>query len=349
VVEGTPRVGDSTTAEVDAARRTDIMRNHTATHLLHAQLRAVLGSHVQQRGSLVAPDRLRFDFSHDAPVTPDELTRIGTAINAAILDDMPILIVEKDLATARSEGAMALFGEKYGERVRTVRVCEEADHCDHPYSYELCGGTHVKSTGKIGSIVITVETSVGQGIRRIEALTGTGAQQYVEHQLHTLQTAAGVLNTRAEQLPERIEALREELGSARRESERLRRQVARLAFEKLYDTRQAIDGAEVLIAHVEPTAPETLREMADWFRDKTKSGVIALGMVADGKPFLLAAVTEDLTKRLHAGNLIKAIAPTVGGGGGGRPNLAQAGGKNPDQLDAALNQAREWIEKQLKA
>jgi alanyl-tRNA synthetase len=228
-------------------------------------------------------------------------------------------------------------------------VCEDADQCEHPYSYELCGGTHVKSTGKIGSFVITVETSVGQGIRRIEALTGTGAQRYVERQLHLLHAVAGTLSTRPEQLPARIEALREEVSAARRESERLRRQVARLAFEKLYDTRQRVNGAEVLIAHVESTAPETLREMADWFRDKTKSGVIALGMVADGKPFLLAAVTEDLTKRLHAGNLIKAIAPTVEGGGGGRPNLAQAGGKNPDQLDAALSQAREWIEKQLKA
>ncbi|MHB8625977.1 MAG: alanine--tRNA ligase [Aggregatilineales bacterium] len=348
VVEGAPHVGDSATAEVDAARRMDIMRNHTATHLLHAQLRAVLGTHVQQRGSLVAPDRLRFDFSHDAPVTADELARINAGINAAILDDMPILTVEKDLAAARAEGAMALFGEKYGERVRTVRVCQEVDQCDQPYSYELCGGTHVKSTATIGSIVITIETSVGQGIRRIEALTGTGAQQYVERQLHTLHSAASALNTRPEQLTVRIEALREEVGAARRETERLRRQVARLAFEKLYDTRQAVNGAEVLIAHVEPTAPETLREMADWFRDKTKSGVIALGMIADGKPFLLAAVSDDLTKRVHAGNLIKAIAPTVGGGGGGRPNLAQAGGKHPDQLDAALNQAREWIEKQLK-
>ncbi len=344
VVEGTPHVGDPAQASVDSARRLDIMRNHTATHLLHAQLRAALGTHVQQRGSLVAPDRLRFDFSHESPITDEELTRIGAAINAAILENMPVTIVEKDLAAARAEGAMALFGEKYGARVRTVTIGEQTQR----YSYELCGGTHVPVTGAIGSFVITSQGSVGQGVRRIEALTGSGAQKYVEHQLHTLQTAAEALNALPDQIADRIEALRDELGASRRENDRLRRQIARLEFAQVYDQREQIDGAEVLIIRVEPTTPETLREMADWFRDQAKSGVITLGMVAEGKPFLLAAVTDDLSKRVHAGNLIKAIAPIVGGGGGGRPNLAQAGGKNPEQLDEALTEARAFVQKALK-
>ena len=348
VVAGTPHVGDTVNAEVDRVRRLSIMRNHSATHLLHAQLRAVLGGHVQQRGSLVAPDRLRFDFSHDAPVSTEEQARVSAAINAAILTDMPIITLEKDLASARAEGAMALFGEKYGDRVRTVRVCETVDQCEQPYSYELCGGIHVRSTAVIGSFVITNETSVGQGIRRIEAVTGAGAQQYVARQIQTLRTVSTTLNAPAEQLPARIEALREDAAAARREVERLRRQVAHFAFESLYNKRQAIGDVQVLVTEVEPTTVETLREMADWFRDKARSGVITLGMIADGKPFLLAAVTDDLTKRLQAGALIKTVAPIIGGGGGGRPNLAQAGGKDADQLGAALTQAREWIAAQLR-
>ena len=206
----------------------------------------------------------------------------------------------------------------------------------------------MKTTATIGSFVISNETSVGQGIRRIEALTGQGAQQYVAKQIHTLRTASAALNAPSEQILARIDALRDETASARREVERLRRQVAHFEFEVLYSKRQTVGDVQVLVTQVEPTTVETLREMADWFRDKAKSGVITLGMVADGKPFLLAAVTDDLTKRAQAGSLIKTIAPTIGGGGGGRPNLAQAGGKDASQLAAALNQAREWIAAQLK-
>jgi alanyl-tRNA synthetase len=315
------------------------MRNHTATHLLHAQLRAVLGSHVQQRGSLVAPDRLRFDFSHDAPVTGEQLAAITANINEAILANMPVVIVEKDLQTARGEGAMALFGEKYGDRVRTITVDDHGKR----YSYELCGGTHVPETAVIGPFVVASEGSVAQGIRRIEALTGHGAQQYISRQIAALRHAASEIGATPDQLGTRLDALRDEIAQARQENARLRRQVARLEFEQLLDKVERINDVPVLIAQVQPTTTETLREMTDWFRDKLKSGVVVLGMINDDKPQLVAAVTDDLSKRVHAGNLIKTIAPIVGGGGGGRPNMAQAGGKDASKLPDALRQARQWI------
>jgi alanyl-tRNA synthetase len=339
VVEGQPEVGASAVASVDVARRLDIMRNHTATHLLHAQLRAVLGSHVQQRGSLVAPDRLRFDFSHDAPLTGEELATITANVNEAIMENMPVVVKEKDLQTARQEGAMALFGEKYGERVRTITIDDHGSR----YSYELCGGTHVPATAVIGPFVIASEGSVAQGIRRIEALTGHGAQQYISRQLSTLRRAASQIGATPDLLGTRIDALRDEIAQARQENARLRRQVARLEFEQLLDKVENIKDVPVLIAQVQPTTTETLREMTDWFRDKVKHGVVVLGMASDGKPQLIAAVTDDLTKRVHAGNLIKTIAQTVGGGGGGRPNMAQAGGKDSSKLGDALALARKWI------
>ncbi|HVO42341.1 MAG TPA: DHHA1 domain-containing protein, partial [Aggregatilineales bacterium] len=314
-------------------------RNHTATHLLHAQLRAVLGNHVQQRGSLVAPDRLRFDFSHDAPLTSEQLNTIATNINNAILADMPVAIVEKDLQTARAEGATALFGEKYGEHVRTVTITDLGDR----YSYELCGGTHVPDTAVIGSFVLVSESGISQGVRRIEALTGHGAQQYIHRQLNTLKTVAQQLGTPADLVGERVEAIRDEIDQARLENIRLRRQVAKLEFDTLMGSVETIHGVAVLIAQVAPTTPDIMREMTDWFRDRKKRGVVVIGMADNGKPQLIAAVTDDLTKKVHAGNLIKAIAKTIGGGGGGRPNMAQAGGKDSTRLGEALAQAREII------
>jgi alanyl-tRNA synthetase len=339
VVEGAPAAGQEATAIVDAGRRLDIMRNHTATHLLHAQLRAVLGTHVQQKGSLVAPDRLRFDFSHDLALSAEQLSALSANINEAVMANYPVVTVEKDLQTARGEGAMALFGEKYGEQVRTVTV----DNHGQRYSYELCGGTHCPSTAVIGPFVITYESSIGQGTRRIEALTGRGAERYIRHQIALLQHAAAQLGAPAELIGPRVEALREELSQARQENARLHRQVARLEFERLLDKVEKIKEVSVLVAQVSATTPETLREMTDWFRDKMKQGVVVLGMADNDRPQLVAAVTEDLTKRVHAGNLIKAVAPVVGGGGGGRPNLAQAGGKDSSKLGDALAQARTWI------
>jgi alanyl-tRNA synthetase len=353
VVEGQPQVGQEATAAIDVERRLDIMRNHTATHLLHAQLRKVLGSHVQQRGSLVAPDRLRFDFSHDTSLTPEEVTTITSNVNEAIMANMPVVVVEKDLQTARGEGAMALFGEKYGERVRTITVDDHGQR----YSYELCGGTHVPETAVIGPFVITSEGSVAQGIRRVEALTGHGAQQYINRQLSALRNVASQLGATPDQLGTRIDAMRDEIAQARQENARLRRQIARLEFEQLLGKVETINDVPVLIAQVQPTTPETLREMTDWFRDKLKRGVIVLGMAPEsangkdgkgGNPQLIAAVTDDLTKRVHAGNLIKTIAQVIGGGGGGRPNMAQAGGKDASKLGEALTKARQVIAEALQ-
>ena len=347
VVEGQPRVGARCTAQVDAGRRLDIMRNHTATHLLHAVLRSVLGTHVQQRGSLVAPDRLRFDFSHDQPITAEELDTIEREINAAILANMPVRAVWKDLATARAEGAMALFGEKYGDRVRTINIMQtESDR----FSYELCGGNHVEQTGVIGPFVITAEGSVAQGIRRIEALTGRGAEAYIRRHLRELDQVAARLGATPESVAPRVEVLLDDLKQQQSENARLRRQLARFEFEALLAQVQTVGGASVLVAEIPPTAPDTLREMTDWFRDRAGSGVVVLGTVADsGKPQLIAAVTKDLTQRIQAGNVIKAIAQTIGGGGGGRPDMAQAGGKHAERLPDALRQAVDVIRQALES
>jgi alanyl-tRNA synthetase len=339
VVEGTVSLAGAISAEVDQTRRLDIMRNHTATHLLHAELRNVLGGHVHQKGSLVAPDRLRFDFSHDAPITDEQLSQIVNRVNMAILADYPVTITEKDLATARAEGAMALFGEKYGERVRTVLIGEAGQ----TVSYELCGGTHVESTAIIGTLVVTGESSVSQGTRRIEAHTGQGALQTISGQLATLRQIATELTVPTEVILTRLSTMRGETVALKRENEKLRSQLAKHAFDALYAKHEVINGVNVLIGAVEAGNADTLREMTDWFRDAAKSGVIVLGSVIDGKPLLIASVSEDLTKKVHAGNLIKAIAPIVGGGGGGRPNMAQAGGKDPAKLDSALSEARNLI------
>ncbi|NLX11528.1 MAG: alanine--tRNA ligase [Chloroflexi bacterium] len=347
VVEGQPSVGALCVVRVDGERRLDTMRNHTATHLLHAQLRAVLGTHVQQRGSLVAPDRLRFDFSHDQPITPDELDVIQRNINEAILANMEVCPVWKDLETARAEGAMALFGEKYGDRVRTISILG-ADEAR--YSYELCGGNHVDQTGVIGPFVITSEGSVAQGIRRIEALTGHAAEAYIRRSLRRLRDSASRLGTTPEWLGSRIDALQDELKDQQHENARLRRQIARLEFDGLLQSAYQVDGVTVLVARVNPTTTDTLREMTDWFRNATGSGVVVLGMVADGgKPQLITAVSKSLAGRVHAGNIIRQIAQTIGGGGGGRPDLAQAGGKDPARLDDALQQAANLIADALQA
>ena len=346
VVEGMPAVGEACVVTVDGERRLDVMRNHTATHLLHAQLRAVLGDHVQQRGSLVAPDRLRFDFSHDRPIDPEDLDDIARRINEAILANMPVVAAWKDLDTAKAEGAMALFGEKYGERVRTITILTPDDG---RYSYELCGGNHVAQTGVIGPFVIASEGSVAQGIRRIEALTGHGAEAHIRRSLRRLSQAAARLGATPDTLAVRVATLQDELKAHQHEAARLRRQIARLEFDDLLGRAVSMGDASVLVSQVETTAPDTLREMTDWFRDRVKSGVIVLGMVAEnGKPQLIAAVTPDLTKRVHAGNIIKAAAQVAGGGGGGRPEMAMAGGKDPDKLAEALQYAADLVAEALR-
>ncbi len=333
VVKGTPRVGDTLTAEVDTLRRWDIMRNHTATHLLHAELRYALGQHVQQGGSLVAPDRLRFDFSHSGMLTQDELDSIEQAVNDAILANYPVVPQEMSFKEAVATGAMALFTEKYGERVRVIRV----GWPDMPFSQELCGGTHVQNTSQIGSFHIMSETSIGAGLRRIEAVTGRGAIQVVHEGLGRLDRAAAYLRTAPDQVEHKVLALLNETDAQKKEIERLRRELAQREAEQLLLRVQRVDGVSVLAAQVDAANPEILREMSDWFKDKLGSGIVVLGASIDGRPSLVAAVTPDLvSKGYDAVNLIRPVARLVGGGGGGRPTLAQAGGKDVSRLGEAL-------------
>jgi alanyl-tRNA synthetase len=342
VVEGNPHVGDPASVEVDADRRADIIRNHTATHLLHAALRSRLGTHVQQRGSLVAPDRLRFDFAHDSKVDTLTLRAIEDEINDIILANYSVEARERSLQEARSEGAMALFGEKYGDRVRTITI--ESPETTRRYSYELCGGCHVGETAQIGSFIIVSEGSVSAGIRRIEALTGHGAAQYIQRSRMMLDQVAQELGTTPDQIGERVSSLAAELSSAHKQIETLQRKVARQQFEQLVAQVEQLDGVKALIAQIDNTPIETLREMADWFRGSVGEGIVVLGTVLDERPQILVAVSDGLTKQgLHAGNLIKQIAPIMGGGGGGRPTMAQAGGKDAAQLPNALAEARKLI------
>ena len=345
IVEGTPKEGDFARAEVDAARRADITRNHTGTHLLHAALRNRLGTHVQQRGSLVAPDRLRFDFAHDQKVSDAELTDIEKQVNEVILANYPVKAEEKSLAQARSEGAMALFGEKYGERVRTIIIGENGKR----FSYELCGGVHVAETAEIGPFIIVSEGSVSAGIRRVEALTGRGAVDYIQQKLDTLGQIAQRLGATPDEAASRVESLQNELAASKKQVEKLQREIARSRFEGMMTHLETINGIPALVAQMDGMTMDGLREVSDWFRDKVKSGVLVLGSASDERPQLLVTVSDDLTKKgLHAGNMIKNLATIVGGGGGGRPNMAQAGGKDVQKLPDALENARKLIAEQYK-
>jgi alanyl-tRNA synthetase len=345
IVEGTPKEGDAARAEVDVTRRGDITRNHTGTHLLHAALRNRLGTHVQQRGSLVAPDRLRFDFAHDQKVSDAELTDIEKQVNDVILANYPVKAEEKSLAQARSEGAMALFGEKYGERVRTIVIGENGKR----YSYELCGGVHVGETAEIGPFIIVSEGSVSAGIRRVEALTGRGAVEYIQQKLDTLGQIAHRLGATPEEAANRVEMLQNELTASKKQVEKLQREIARSRFEGMMGHLENINGVPTLVAQMDGMTMDGLREVSDWFRNKVKSGVLVLASASDDRPQLLVTVSDDLTKKgLHAGNMIKNLAAIVGGGGGGRPNMAQAGGKDVQKLPDALDSARKLIAEQYK-
>jgi alanyl-tRNA synthetase len=340
VVEGNPKAGSAATAEVDLERRMDIVRNHTATHLLHAALRNQLGTHVQQRGSLVAPDRLRFDFAHDARVTPEQLRAVEDEVNNVILMNLKVQAQEKPLNEARAEGAMALFGEKYGEIVRTISISSNGKR----YSYELCGGVHVPETAQIGAFALISEGSVSAGVRRVEAVTGRWAVKYLQRAVSTLNQAAAQLMTTPDELENRIAHLQEELAQAKKQIEALRKDAARRRFDALLGQLETLNGKQALIARVDDLPADTLRDMADWFRDSVKSGILIIGGVTEGKPQILIAVTDDQAKQgVHAGSLIKQIAPIIGGGGGGRPNMAQAGGKDPSKLDEALQAARRLL------
>ena len=341
VVEGLPTTGDRATASIDRRRRSEIIRNHTATHLLHAALRNHLGAHVQQKGSLVAPQRLRFDFSHHEKVEPAQLAAISAEINGVIVDNYGVRAQVKALETARREGAMALFGEKYGDQVRTVAIESAAG----AYSYELCGGAHVAHTAEIGSFVFTSEGSVSAGIRRVEALTGHAAAHYLADKLGALQNMVEQLGAAPEQALERLAALQAELAAARRDNEALRRKLAKSDFDDLLSGKlESLNGVQALLAQLDNTPMAAMRDMADWFRNRVDRGVLVLASDHGGKPQIIVAVSDALVKEgTRAGDLIKPIARVVGGGGGGRPQMAQAGGRDSSKIAGALQKARELI------
>jgi alanyl-tRNA synthetase len=344
VVRGTPSLGDLALASVDAQRRRDIMRNHTATHLLHAELRAVLGAHARQAGSLVAPDRLRFDFNHPEALTPEQIGRIEAGVNRNIIEGYPLSITFKPLQQAIGEGAMALFGEKYGETVRTITIGGQ-----EPFSYELCGGTHVDETADIGLFLIVSESSAAAGVRRIEAVTGRRAYELVQRRFGALKEAASLLAAIPEEVPGKIKDLLEDLSAQRKGIAALRRELALTGFTRQVEEAPLVKGVPVLAAALPGADADTLRQMADRFRQRHSSGVAVLASVLDGRPVLIAAVTEDLVKRgLHAGELVKFVAGPLGGGGGGKPTLAQAGGKDPARLDEALSTVSGWVEEKLR-
>jgi alanyl-tRNA synthetase len=342
VADGEPRVGDPATATVDAVRRADIMRNHTATHLLHAALRQVLGGHARQAGSLVAPDRLRFDFNHPNAMTPEEIEQVERLVNEHVLSNFPVQVVHQAREEAIRQGAMALFGEAYGATVRTIQIGEP-----ERISYELCGGTHLAETGVIGTFLITSESSVAAGIRRIEAVTGRGALELIREQTRTLRQLAAQLEATPAEAVDRVAGLLGDRQRLLRELDRVRGSQAVEHFQRL--SPQAVDGVPVLAGLIPNANADSLRALVDRFRSDHPSGVAVLASTLDNRPIIIAAVTQDLVARgLHAGELVKAVAELVGGGGGGKPTLAQAGGKDPTRLPAALASVPAWVERHLK-
>ncbi len=343
VLRGSPEVGDQAIARVDTRRRRDIMRNHTATHLLHAELHAVLGEHARQAGSLVAPDRLRFDFTHPEALTPEQLERIEAGVNRDILGNYPLEITYKPLQQAISEGAMALFGEKYGDTVRNIIIGEP-----EVFSNELCGGTHVTTTGDIGIFLIISEGSVAAGIRRIEAMTGRGAYELIQRRFRALKETAMLLDANPEEVPQKAKTLLEDISQARKQISSYRQHMVLVEFNRHLDHVPKVAGIPVLTLRLPEADAEALRQMADRFRQRYPSGVVVLASVIEDRPSVVAAITDDLVKRgLHAGELVKHVAGPLGGSGGGRPTLAQAGGKDASKLDEALASVAGWVGKQL--
>ena len=341
VKRGTLRIGQTVRAAVDTARRRMTAKNHTATHLLHAALRQALGDHVKQAGSLVAPDRLRFDFTHFSPLTPQEMDRIEEAVNAQVWENRAVATQVMSLDEALASGAMALFGEKYGERVRVVSVRE--------FSTELCGGTHVGATGEIGLFKIVSQGGVAAGVRRIEAVTGPGAYQHVKREAHVLAETAARLKARPLELADRVEKLAEAGRDLEREVQRLQARLLGGTLERLLQDASEVSGVRVVGALVEATDSKGMRELGDRLREGLRSGVVALAMQADGRVTWVTMVTKDLVGRLHAGHLARDLAKVTGGGGGGRPDMAEAGGKEPARIPEALAKLPELISAQLKA
>jgi len=339
VEKGSLQPAETVTLSVDAQSRKDTALNHTATHILHRVLRDVLGDHVKQSGSLVAPERFRFDFTHFAALTEEELREIEGRVNEAIRENRPLQVRVMGFEEALRSGAVALFEEKYGDTVRLVEILD--------FSKELCAGTHTERTGDIGTFVIVQETSVAAGVRRIEAMTGRHALAYWQKQRETLSAAARRLKSLPEEVPEKVERLLAHNKDLEKQLEALKASLTARKSADLLDQAQEIGGAKVLVSRVEAASPKALREINDRFKERIPSGVVVLGAAHDGKVFLLVGVTKDLTPKVHAGDLIKEVAQVVGGSGGGRPDMAQAGGSRPEKLEDALEKAQAILREKL--
>jgi len=340
VEKGTLRKGDVYTAHLNEEKRANIIKNHTATHLLHQALKDVLGMHVNQAGSLVAPDRLRFDFSHFGQVKQEELERIEAIVNEKVWRSLQVEIDYKRLEEAKAMGAMALFGEKYGDIVRVVKVGD--------YSLELCGGCHVPNTAAIGLFKIISESGIGAGTRRIEAVTGEAAYRLLNEQVALLHEAAQKLKTNPKELISRIDALMGEIRELQRENESLAARLGNIEAANLVNNVKQVNGVNVLASKVNATDMNNLRTMVDELKQKLGSGIIVLASVQGEKVNLIAGVTSDLIdKGYHAGKLIKEVATRCGGGGGGRPDMAQAGGKDPNKVNQAIEFVEEWVKSVL--
>jgi alanyl-tRNA synthetase len=328
IVSGGFHENEDVAVSVETPRRQGLRRHHTGTHLLHAALRRVLGTHVTQAGSLVAPDHLRFDFSHGASLKDRDVEQIEELVNEQVLANVPVGRTEMDLDEALRMGAMALFGEKYGNRVRVIKIGD--------FSTELCGGTHLDRTGELGLLKVAAEGAVASGVRRVEAVAGPAALESIARKEAALREAAELLKIGPLELPTRLRKLLEEQRALEKQLAEVEARLARSRAEDLVKAARQVNGVAVIAGRIDGLDADGLRSVADTLRNRLGSGVVCVGSVVDGKVNLIAAVTKDLTARFQAGRLVQEVAKAVGGGGGGRPDLAQAGGKDPARLDAAL-------------
>ena len=331
--KGTISIGDTVQGHVDPIRRDDTARNHTATHMLHAALRHVLGPHVRQAGSLVTASRLRFDFSHIKAVTPEEMWQVQFLVNEKIRHNAEISRSEDTYSGAIEKGALAFFGDKYGDTVRLVEIAN-----GETFSFEVCGGTHVNQTGEVGAVYILGESSIGAGMRRIEAISGREAERLVWQNMQRDSRIADILQTAPSDIEERVIAISEQISSANNQIQQLERQMSALAATALLDEVQIVNEIKVLISVTEDPTVELLRSTGDWLRDKLGTGVVAIGSIVNGNPMVVCMITPDLVEKgMNAAHMVQEVAKIIGGGGGGRPELAQAGGKDSNKLREALS------------
>jgi alanyl-tRNA synthetase len=337
VTQGRLRENEEVAVSVESGRRLGLKLHHTGTHLLHAALRRVLGTHVTQAGSLVAPDHLRFDFSHGAGVKDAEVEKIEDLVNEHVQANIVVTPAEMDLQAALKSGAMALFGEKYGDRVRVIRIGD--------FSTELCGGTHLDTTGQIGLFKVVSEGAVASGVRRIEAVTGSAALRHVGREEAALRESANLLKIPPLELPRRLQKLLDEQKQLEKQLQQLEARLAKNRAQELAESAKTVAGVAVIAARLDGLDAEGLRSVMDTLRERMGPGVICLGSAVDGKVNLVASVSKDLSKRMQAGKLIQQVAQAVGGKGGGRPDLAQGGGPDASRLDEALAGVAGWVER----